>query len=196
MIRESILAIALALVGRAPALAQAAPAEPSVAFRLFNEVCLNSDGDRMALIDAAGRNSFALRVGDRPRTIGGLTNATFLPWVGNGPDTGLVIGWKRGLLSCVITTKGGDRERITQEVEGWVGFPSDARFVNGNTTNFLFSETSDGRAAQWDATPEQQRALVAEGLLRVVWVSVASGNTTLSFSAPPKSDTPNSQGSE
>lgn len=196
MIRESVLAIALSLVGGAPALAQAPPAEPSVTFRLFKDVCLNSDGDRMALIDAAGRNGFALRVGDRPQTIGGLTNAAFLPWSGNGPDTGLVIGWKRELLSCVITTKGGDRERIIREVEGWVGFPSDARFVNGNTTNFFFSETSEGRTAQWDATPEQQQALVAEGLFRIVWVSATNGTTTLSFSAPPKSYTPNPQGTE
>jgi hypothetical protein len=180
----------LALAGAAPdqAPVQTPATGPSTAFRLFKDVCLDSDGSRRLEVEAAQRNAFALGNGGRRQEIGGLTNAFMLGWTGDNMRTGLILGEKGPLQSCVVTSPASAQADLVREVEAWAGFRADPRHVDGTVTNFYFAQTDQGRVPQWDATLELQRDLFANGTLRVVWVNVTREGVTLSFTAPPKAD--------
>lgn len=180
-------AVSAILAATAAMPVQAQPETRSAAFRVFHDVCLTSDGDRSKLIDLAGRNGFALRVGDEPRTIGRLENAIIMPLADGHIDTILVVGWQGPMLSCRVTSKEKvEAAALTEEVRSWVGFSADPKRVDGSVTNYFYTQTDQERVQLLE--PDQQRVAIEDKTFRVVWTSARSDGVTLNLTAPPKED--------
>lgn len=161
----------------------------STVFRLFHEVCLTSDGDISKLIDAAGRNGFAIEVGAPPRTIGRLDNAIVMPWTGDNSGTSLIVGWHGPMLSCRISSEAEvTPETLTREIESWVGFTADPRRKDGSVTNYFYTQSEGGREQLLE--PEQQQSALEAGTFRVLWTSVRNQGLLLSLTAPPRGGPP------
>jgi hypothetical protein len=185
VIRVAVIAAATAGLAY-PSFAQAPAPKPSKVFAHFQDLCLENNAIREAVVDEAGRKGWAMRMEQAPPRGDTFNARTF---VGTGPADGLMMvlsdrGAEPGVQVCSVTGAPKGNEAVAAEVRQWVGFPDNPKHRRGSVVNYFYVDRDGRRVSVADATPEQQKAMLKDGSLRILWVSATKQAATISLSTP------------